>query len=90
MRTLVWRYLPSLTSQIHRPPHENDQGVPISDSFEPDPTWKWEEAEKRLQASYQEGGFPAWTETAIKELENEVKIERARRQKEYESSETNR
>ncbi|KAG6867886.1 hypothetical protein C0993_009817 [Termitomyces sp. T159_Od127] len=90
MRMLVWRCLPSLTSQIHRLPDEDDQSAPHSKSLDPDPTWKWEEAEKRLQASYQEGGFPAWTETAMKELESEVKIERARRQKEYESAEANR
>ena len=90
MRILVWRSLPSLTSQIHRPPDENDQGLPNSESSEPDPTWKWEEAERRLQASYREGGFTAWIETATKELDNEVMIERARRQKEYESVEKGR
>ncbi|KAG6879388.1 hypothetical protein C0992_003102 [Termitomyces sp. T32_za158] len=90
MRTLICCCLPSLSSQIHRPPDDSDQGVPISESLDPDPTWKWEEAEKRLQASYKEGGFTAWTETAMKELEDEVKIERARRQKEYENAEANR
>ncbi|KNZ73709.1 hypothetical protein J132_10380, partial [Termitomyces sp. J132] len=90
MRTLVWRGLPGLTSQIHRPSDENDQGLPISESLEPDPTWKWEEAERRLQASYQQGGFSAWIETAMKELQDEVNIERARRHKEQESAETDR
>ncbi|KAG6872783.1 hypothetical protein C0995_006703 [Termitomyces sp. Mi166 len=90
MRMLVWHALPSLTSQIHRPPDESDQGSPTDESLEPDPTWKWEEAEKRLQAAYQKGGFPAWTETAIKEMEDEVKIERARRRKECELAKASR
>ncbi|KAG6853552.1 hypothetical protein C0991_003344 [Blastosporella zonata] len=84
MRTLVWRGLPGLTHQIHRPPEEDDLGVPVSRSMEPDPTWKWEEAEKRMQDAYDKGGFPAWIQTAMKEMEDELNVERARRQREDE------
>ncbi|KAF8056533.1 hypothetical protein FPV67DRAFT_640644 [Lyophyllum atratum] len=84
MRMAVWKALPSLTTQIHRPPEVDDLGIPYTDSSEPDPTWDWEAAEKRLQAAYADGGFPAWLQTALKETEAEVKLERARRQKEYE------
>ncbi|KAG6856612.1 hypothetical protein H0H87_002567 [Tephrocybe sp. NHM501043] len=90
MRMLVWRGLPSLTSQIHRPPEEDDEGVPVPRSNEPDPTWKWEEAEKRLQEAYDRGGFPAWVQTAMKEVEDELKVERARRQREYDLAEAKR
>ncbi|KAG6836309.1 hypothetical protein H0H93_009282 [Arthromyces matolae] len=92
MRMLIWRGLPSLTSQIHRPPDENetDEGLRVPESMEPDPSWKWEEAEQRLQSAYKEGGFPAWVQVAMKEVEDEVKVERAKRQKEYESQEVNR
>ncbi|KAG6917494.1 hypothetical protein DXG01_002358 [Tephrocybe rancida] len=87
MRMLIWRGLPGLTSQIHRPPEEDDQGQPVSRPMEPVPSWKWEEAEKRLQDAYDKGGFPAWTQAAIKEMEDEWKVERARRQKEYGATE---
>ncbi|KAF5380071.1 hypothetical protein D9615_006262 [Tricholomella constricta] len=87
MRMIVWRGLPSLTSKIHRPPEVGDEGVPVPVSMEPDPTWTWEEAEKRLQAAYDKGGFPAWVQTAMKEMEDELKVERARRQREYDLAE---
>lgn len=86
MRLAIWRRLPGLTSKIHRPPEVDDEGVPISESHEPDLEWSWEDAEKRLQAAYDEGGFPAWVQAAMHELEAELKVERARRQKEYESA----
>ncbi|RDB27132.1 hypothetical protein Hypma_004571 [Hypsizygus marmoreus] len=87
MRMAIWTRLPGLTTQIHRPLEEDDDGVPIADSQEPDPEWNWEDAEKRLQGAYDKGGFPAWLKTAAKEMGEELKVERARRQKKYERAE---
>lgn len=86
MRLAIWRRLPSLTSQIHRPPDLDDDGVPIIES-DPDPSWNWPDAEKRLQAAYDQGGFPAWAQAAMKEMEAELKIERAKRQRELDEAE---
>lgn len=85
MRLAMWRRLPSLTSQIHRPQDVDDDGLPIIDS-EPDPSWNWPDAEKRLQAAYDHGGFPAWAQVAMKEMESELKVERAKRRKEAEEA----
>ncbi|KAG6832052.1 hypothetical protein H0H92_005474 [Tricholoma furcatifolium] len=80
MRQVVWGSFPGLTSQIHRPLEENEEGIPASKTIEPDPSWKWEEAERRMQAAYDKGGFPEWSDTALREMEEELKVERAKRQ----------
>ncbi|KAF9456428.1 hypothetical protein BDZ94DRAFT_1315165 [Collybia nuda] len=81
MRLAVWRRLPSLTSKIHRPPDSDEDGGSVIDS-EPDPTWNWPDAEKRLQVAYEQGGLPAWLQAAMKEMEAELNVERAKRQRE--------
>ncbi|KAG6806916.1 hypothetical protein H0H92_009577 [Tricholoma furcatifolium] len=80
MRQVVWGSFPGLTSQIHRPLEENEEGIPAAKTIKPDPSWRWEEAEKRMQAAYDKGGFPEWSDTALKEMEEELKVERAKRQ----------
>ncbi|KAG5653468.1 hypothetical protein H0H81_000237 [Sphagnurus paluster] len=88
MRMLIWRGMPGLTSQIHRPPDVDAEDSVVPHSLEPDPTWKWEEAEKRLRVAYDDGGFPAWIQLAVKEMEDELKVERARRQRQFDHSQT--
>ncbi|KAK7443999.1 hypothetical protein VKT23_015396 [Stygiomarasmius scandens] len=41
--------------------------------------WNWPDAEKRLQTAYSEGGVTAWVEVALKELEEEVRLEQRKR-----------
>jgi len=73
--------MPMLSSRIHLPPENEDNGEAgrqiqtLSDS-----TWKWEDAEERLKAAYDEGGFSGWAEAALKELEAEGELERLRRE----------
>ncbi|KAF9549709.1 hypothetical protein CPC08DRAFT_648110, partial [Agrocybe pediades] len=46
------------------------------------PKWTWPEAEKRLQRAYEEGGFPLWAKVAMREVEEEARLERERRERE--------
>lgn len=94
MRAAIWRGLPSLTNQIHRPRTVNEEKEDDDDetvstevqSQDLDPAWTWHDAEKRLQAAYDTGGFPSWAKMAITEMEAERKVERLRRQREYEDT----
>jgi len=45
-----------------------------------DPVWKWEDAENRLRAAYDNDGFSGWAEAALKELEAEGELERLKRE----------
>jgi hypothetical protein len=47
-----------------------------------DPSWNWEEAEKRLQTAYDRGGFPAWAHVVAREIEAERHVERTRPERE--------
>ncbi|KAK0210143.1 hypothetical protein DFS33DRAFT_1270233 [Desarmillaria ectypa] len=74
MRTFVATKLVPLSSRIHsfhKP--ELDDGVP------PDPQWKWDEAEKRLEGIFEKHGGFAWAEAALQEAEMEAKLEREKR-----------
>jgi len=77
-----------LTAQIHRPLRESDSFPSLSNNDdlgflgeldEPDHEWTWTEAEKRLQAAYDQGGVPAWIKAAVAEMAAEAKVERSRR-----------
>jgi len=88
MRSLLWTLAPSLTSQIHRPPETEDER---HDAHEVAPfgvheEWNWEDAEKRLQRAYEEGGLPLWTKIALREVEAEARLERAKREQEVRES----
>ena len=50
----------------------------LSGSSSPRPSFDMAAAQARLAAAYDRGGFYAWGEAAIKELEAEAEAERAR------------
>lgn len=79
MRTLLSKSFPSLSSAINRPLPFEEEGseshheVAVSALQE---NWKWEDAEKRLKRAYDEGGVALWAQTALRELDAEVELER--------------
>ena len=88
MRSLVWSRFPGLTAQIHRPlrdsdslpsPSNDDDLGSVDELEEPDHEWTWREADKRLQAAYDQGGVPAWIKASVAEMAAEAKVERAKR-----------
>jgi len=79
--------MPHLTARIRRPPETEDEGASFVGPSGVDPNWNWEDAEKRLQAAYDRGGFPAWVQLASKEMEAEMHIEKDRRQRELDKKE---
>ena len=44
--------------------------------------WDWEEAEEQLKKAYKQGGLTVWAQSALRELEAEVRVERAKRDRE--------
>lgn len=88
MRSFMWSSVPDLTAKIHRPPMSEDErrGVYLVSPPGSEEHWSWEEAEVRLKKAYDEGGFSLWAQTALRELEAEVRVERIRRQKELDVS----
>lgn len=87
MRLAIWKHLPTLSARIRRPPETDDEGSSLVSSSEVDPDWNWEDAEKRLQAAYDNGGFPEWIHVAVKEMHVEMQIETAKRRRELEKEE---
>ncbi|EAU83047.2 hypothetical protein CC1G_08984 [Coprinopsis cinerea okayama7 len=88
VRAFLWSAWPGLTSSIHRAPQNDDErteGNAVA-PFGIQEEWKWEEAENRLKRAYEEGGFPLWAKTALREMEAEARVERAKRQREIEES----
>jgi hypothetical protein len=90
MRLAIWKHMPHLIARIRRQPETEDEGASFVDPSEVDPDWNWEDAEKRLQAAYDRGGFPEWVQLALKEMEAEMHIERAKRQRELEREQLRR
>jgi len=85
MRKTFWSALPTnLLSSIYRPPATDEERHDVYDAaaFDADEGWTWVEAEKRLMRAYDEGGFPLWARTAMREIEAEVRVERVRRRRE--------
>jgi len=84
MRSFMWSSVPDLTARIHRPPMTEDERQDVYLVSLPglEEQWSWEAAEVRLKKAYDEGGFSLWAQTALRELEAEVRVERTRRQKE--------
>ncbi|KAF9546315.1 hypothetical protein CPC08DRAFT_675562 [Agrocybe pediades] len=72
--------------EVLPPSFSSSSPPPPSSSLEPPyvekPTWSWPEAEKRLQRAYEEGGFPLWAKVAMREVEEEARLERERRERE--------
>ena len=92
MRSLFQMTVPGLRSRLYRPPETDDERYEIQEqgvvTF-PSTTqgdWNWEEAEERLKKAYEEGGIAAWAQTALRELEAEVEVERIKRDREQETA----
>ncbi|KAF8967265.1 hypothetical protein BDZ97DRAFT_1938200 [Flammula alnicola] len=83
MRYMLWKSVPSLTSRIHRPPETDEERQQVHRVAPFGEQWNWEQAEKRLMKAYEEGGFPLWAQTALREVEAEVRVERAKREREF-------
>lgn len=54
--------MPGIQERLHGP--GDDEGAPS-------PKWEWENAEKRLEAAYEEGGLSQWGKQAFAEMEAE-------------------
>ncbi|TFK62774.1 hypothetical protein BDN72DRAFT_827196 [Pluteus cervinus] len=84
MRHAIWTTFPGLTSIIHRRSEAAEElagtssGSLVNTMAE---DWTLEDAEKRLEIAYEQGGITAWQQVALKELEIEAVIERERRKK---------
>jgi len=90
MRSIFHTTVPSLRSRLYRPPETDDeryeiqaQGVAFPSAIQGD--WNWKDAEERLKKAYEEGGIAAWAQTALRELEAEVEVERTKRDREQEA-----
>ena len=84
MRNGVLRNMPLLSSRIHRPPDATDHPKD-GPSLAPNPQgddieWDWSAAEDRLRNAFDKDGFSGWAEAAMRELEAEGALERAKRQ----------
>jgi hypothetical protein len=97
MRNAMWRHAPDLTQRILRPPENEDERHQVRQVLPPllgaegegeeaQEEWSLEKSEKRLERAYNEGGFPLWAQTALRELEAEARLERAKREKEFAKS----
>lgn len=79
----MWLIAPSLTSRIRRASEGDEtRGDPPFGGME---DWKWAEAEERLRIAYEKGGFPLWSQTALHEVEVEARLDRIKREKEFET-----
>ena len=80
--------MPSLTARIHRAPEteeerrQPDHVAPAGHEAE----WSWEKAQRRLELAYNTGGFTLWAQMAMREVEAEARVERAKREKEFRES----
>lgn len=85
MRYLADKYLPGVKDRIYRGPENDDERkaslevVPFGSLNEEE--WSWEEAEERMKRAYDQGGFALWTKVALREVEAEARIERAKRRR---------
>ncbi|KDQ53717.1 hypothetical protein JAAARDRAFT_136552, partial [Jaapia argillacea MUCL 33604] len=84
MRETMLTKLPKLASRLHRPVELDPETVSVSSQIECDiettrQAWSWQEAEKRLTDAYERDGISGWAEAAMREVEEEGKIERAKR-----------
>jgi hypothetical protein len=74
--------LPALTRRIHRSFHTpiptlDDGTTPSAPEDKVD--WSWTDAERRLTDAYERDGLGGWARTAMREMEAEGAVERARR-----------
>ena len=84
MRSFLWSIWPSLSNSIHRGPEgeeERQESLRVA-PHGVDENWNVEASETRLTRAYQEGGVSLWAQTALRELEAEARVERAKRARE--------
>jgi len=90
MRSIFQTTVPGLRSRLYRPPETDDEryeiqaGVASPSAVQGD--WNGKDAEERLKKAYEEGGIAAWAQTALRELEDEVEVERTKRDREQEAA----
>ncbi|CAA7265063.1 unnamed protein product [Cyclocybe aegerita] len=84
MRHILYTTLPSLSTRIHRPPETDEERHDVHSlaPFGIEQEWSWEDAERRMNRAYEEGGFTLWAQTALREIEAEARVERAKMEKE--------
>jgi hypothetical protein len=80
MRELLLKHVPILSRKLYGSQDAviaatDTDGVASSSST----NWTWSEAEDRLREAFDKGGFPAWAEAAMKEMEAEGQVERRKR-----------
>ncbi|KAJ3563139.1 hypothetical protein NP233_g9137 [Leucocoprinus birnbaumii] len=94
MRFWTDQNLRPITDRIHRPPENEEERKTALEiaafGMGEDEEWTWEEAEKRMKKAYEEGGFSLWGQVALRELEAEARVERARRRREVASEAASR
>ncbi len=93
MRSLVQAKMPGLMARLYRAPTEEDE-LPIEthspstdlpsprvviDQHTETAQWNWPDAEKRVGAAFDQGGFSGWADAVLRELEKESKAERQKR-----------
>lgn len=85
MRQILLERLPWLSRRIHLSDRDEelqfspDSSVHTSQMTETKSEWSWNAAEERLGDAFDRGGVSAWAELAMRELEEEAKIERKKR-----------
>lgn len=81
MRSFLWSMWPSLSNSIHRSPENEDERQESSrvTPYGAEEEWSVEASEERLKRAYQEGGVTLWAHIALRELEAEARVERAKR-----------
>lgn len=90
MRYIVRTKMPVFSSRLHRVPEEDDHTATLWNSpdavaespdisVDPNAQWSWPDAERRLTAAFETGGFSGWARVALQELEAEGQAERRKR-----------
>ncbi|KAI0654831.1 hypothetical protein C8Q70DRAFT_895353, partial [Cubamyces menziesii] len=93
MRSAILDRMPLLSARIHRTPAPEDEAIidmsePDSSDIVPSPPplspaevegWTWSAAEQRLKEAFDKDGFSGWAAAALRELEAEGRLERAKR-----------
>lgn len=85
MRYFMWKSLPNLTARIHRAPESEEEKRQLDHVAYAvgEEEWTWEKAQRRLERAYTEGGFSLWAQMAMREVEAEARVERAKREDQF-------
>ncbi|KAI0327620.1 hypothetical protein GY45DRAFT_1327392 [Cubamyces sp. BRFM 1775] len=95
MRSAILDRMPLLSARIHRPPAPEDESTIDMSASPSDSSdivlsssplspaevegWTWSAAEQRLKEAFDKDGFSGWAAAALRELEAEGRLERAKR-----------